>query len=34
LVCMDLGKSPAQVNRLRQEAIELGQLEEIFAGVS
>ena len=27
-----LGKSPGQVNRLRQEAIELNQLDEIFAG--
>jgi uncharacterized phage-associated protein len=26
-----LGKNPAQVNRLRQEAIELNQLDEIFA---
>lgn len=28
---MALGKSAAQVNRLRQEAIELNQLDEIFA---
>jgi uncharacterized phage-associated protein len=27
-----LGKSSAQVNRLRQEAIELNQLDEIFTG--
>jgi uncharacterized phage-associated protein len=27
-----LGKSAAQVNRLRQEAVELNQLDEIFAG--
>jgi uncharacterized phage-associated protein len=27
-----LGKNAAQVNRLRQEAIELNQLDEIFAG--
>ena len=27
-----LGKSSAQVNRLRQEAFELNQLDEIFAG--
>ena len=26
-----LGKSPEQINRLRQEAIELNQLDEIFA---
>ena len=31
---MALGKSPAQVNRLRQEVIELNQLDEIFAGAS
>ena len=31
-VGMALGKSAAQVNRLRQEAIELNQLDEIFAG--
>jgi hypothetical protein len=30
-VGMALGKSPGQVNRLRQEAIELNQLDEIFA---
>ena len=30
-VGMALGKSAAQVNRLRQEAIELNQLDEIFA---
>jgi hypothetical protein len=30
-VAMALGKSAAQVNRLRQEAIELNQLDEIFA---
>jgi hypothetical protein len=30
-VGMALGKSPEQVNRLRQEAIELNQLDEIFA---
>jgi hypothetical protein len=29
---MALGKSAEQVNRLRQEAIELNQLDEIFAG--
>jgi uncharacterized phage-associated protein len=31
-VGMALGKSPEQVGRLRQEAIELNQLDEIFAG--
>ena len=31
-VGMALGKSAEQVNRLRQEAIELNQLDEIFAG--
>jgi hypothetical protein len=30
-VAIALGKSPGQVNRLRQEAIELNQLDEIFA---
>ncbi len=30
-MAMALGKSPAQVNRLRQEAAELNQLDEIFA---
>lgn len=29
---MALGKSAGQVNRLRQEAVELNQLDEIFAG--
>jgi uncharacterized phage-associated protein len=29
---MALGQSPEQVNRLRQEALELNQLDEIFAG--
>jgi uncharacterized phage-associated protein len=31
-VAMALGKTPQQVNRLRQEAAELNQLDEIFAG--
>ena len=31
-VGMALGKSPGQVSRLRQEAVELNQLDEIFAG--
>ena len=30
-MAMALGKSAAQVNRLRQEAVELNQLDEIFA---
>jgi uncharacterized phage-associated protein len=30
-VGMALGKSPDQINRLRQEAVELNQLDEIFA---
>jgi len=31
-VGMALGKSPEQIIRLRQEAIELNRLDEIFAG--
>ena len=31
-VGMALGKTPEQINRLRQEAAELNQLDEIFAG--
>src|SRR5665213_1284540 len=30
-IAIALGKSPRQINRLRQEAIELNQLHEIFA---
>jgi hypothetical protein len=30
-VGMALGKGPDQINRLRQEVVELNQLDEIFA---